>query len=75
MNDANFRALLEAKRERGELDFDHAQAAAEHFISAIVGFRQMQLAVGVTGTPDEHELDTVVCRVVTMFVRAYGTCE
>lgn len=36
---------------------------------------QMQRAVGVIRTPDERELDTVVRRVVTMLIRAYGTCE
>ncbi len=73
VNYANLRALLEAKRDRGELDFEDGQAAAEHFMSSIVGLRQVKLAVGVIDPPDEQELERVVGSVVEMFVRAYGT--
>lgn len=71
-NYAHLRALLEAKRDRGELDFDDSQAAAEHFMSSIVGLRQVQLAVGVIDPPGDAEIDRVVRSVVAMFVRAYA---
>jgi hypothetical protein len=70
---AHLRAFLEAKRERGELVFDDAQVAAEHFLSAIVGLRQVQLAVGVIDTPTPAEVVEVVRAAVLTFVRAYGS--
>jgi TetR/AcrR family transcriptional regulator, mexJK operon transcriptional repressor len=69
---ANLRAFLEAKRARGELDFDDAQTAAEHFMSPIVGLRQVQLALGVIEPPGPAEVGRVVAAVVRTFVAAYG---
>ena len=69
---ANLRAFLEAKRDRGELEFDESQPAAEHFLSAIVGLRQLQLAVGVIEPPQAREIEAVVRAAVAAFVRAYG---
>ena len=70
---ANFKRFLEKRRERGELDFEDAQLAAEHFLAGIVGHLQPRRALRITAAPKPAERKRRVAVAVEVFLAAYGT--
>lgn len=67
----NFRAFLEARRKLGEVDFDDAQLAAEHFLAGLVGHLQPKIALGVATAPSEEEVAARVASAVSAFLMAH----
>lgn len=63
-----FLARLE---KTGELQFDSAKTAAEHFLSLIKGTCNFRLLVGCGALPDEASAEKHVRDVVGLFMRAY----
>lgn len=67
-----FTAFLETKRSRGEVDFDDAQIAAEHFLAGLVGHLQLGMLLGVY-EPQRDAIDARIDAAVAMFVATYAT--
>ncbi|MDW3219241.1 MAG: TetR/AcrR family transcriptional regulator [Acidimicrobiales bacterium] len=67
-----FVAFLELKRERGEVDFEDAQIAAEHFLAGLVGHQQLRMLL-VGDKPSPAAVDRRVDAAVRMFLRTYAT--
>jgi hypothetical protein len=70
---ANFRAFLTERRERGEIDVEDLQFAAEQFLAGIVGHIQLKVAMGVAPVPDDDEIAARVTSAVQTFLARYGT--
>lgn len=64
-----FLARLE---KTGELHFESARTAAEHFLSLIKGACNFRLLVGCGEMPDDASAERHVQDVVKLFMRAYG---
>lgn len=70
---ARFITFLEARRATGEVDFEDAQLAAEHFLAGIAGHIQLKVAMGIAGPPDEAERGRRVAAAVAAFTARYAT--
>ncbi|MCA9679161.1 MAG: TetR/AcrR family transcriptional regulator, partial [Myxococcales bacterium] len=65
---AVFRAFLEDRRDRGELDVDDLQLASEHFLAAIAGHIQLKVAMRIAEPPPPRERDQRVAAAVATFL-------
>jgi AcrR family transcriptional regulator len=68
---ANFRRFLADRVERGELDVDDFQLAAEQFLAGIVGHIQLKVAMGVAEPPDDDEIRIRVESAIDTFLARY----
>lgn len=64
--------LLRRLEQRGQLKFESARTAAEHFLSLIKGVCNFRLLVGCGERPDEASAEAHVQDVVGLFMRAYS---
>lgn len=64
--------LLSRLEKSGQLKFDSARTAAEHFLSLIKGVCNFRLLVGCGERPDAASAELHVQDVVKLFMRAYG---
>jgi TetR/AcrR family transcriptional regulator, mexJK operon transcriptional repressor len=69
----SFRAFVEERQRRGELDVPDPQLAAEQFLAGIVGHIQLKVAFGVAEPPDEAEVERRVRSAVATFLARYAT--
>lgn len=64
--------LFTQANQRGMLDTDQPQRAAEHFCSLIKGAVHFRLLIGYSDRPGAREADEHVQDCITLFMRAYG---
>lgn len=69
----NFKAFLKRRQKLGELSFDDAQLAAEHFFGSIVGHIQLKVAMGICPAPSAAEQKRRVNAAVSTFLARYAS--
>lgn len=70
---AAFRAMLGVRQERGEVDVEDTQLAAEQFIAGLVGHVQLKVAMGISPAPDDDEIERRVASASATFLARYAT--
>lgn len=69
------RELLQERHQRGELDLDDPQLAAEQFVAGLVGHLQPKIAMGQAEAPNEDEIERRVQSAVRTFLHGRGTAS
>ncbi|OYW09191.1 MAG: hypothetical protein B7Z53_03415 [Rhodospirillales bacterium 12-71-4] len=65
-------AFLQAKVDQGVLDIEDTDAAASQFLSLSKDTILAPVLFGAAATIDRVQIETVVARAVTLFMRIYG---
>jgi TetR/AcrR family transcriptional repressor of mexJK operon len=69
---ANLANILAAAAERGELEIEDPEEAAEHLFGLWQGFSNFQLSLGVEGKKIRREIPRRVDRAIAAFIKAYA---
>lgn len=72
---ANLKALLTRAVERGELELDSIDAAADQFLGLLQGYSSFQLSLGIEPASFLASVPTRVKGAVDVFLKAYGTAR
>jgi AcrR family transcriptional regulator len=65
--------FLEQARAAGQIDTDDCVGAAEQFLDLCVGHYHLKRLLNLAPLPSDAEIRARAKRIVTMFMRAYGT--